>query len=310
MLAVPLSGCASATNYLDPAGPMFMGHAAGAAPATVELRVVTLNLKFGTHVERAERLFAATPQLAGADLIVLQEMDEPGTARFGSGLGMNYLYVPSAIHSTTRRDFGVAILSRWTIDDAKKIPLPHRHRFRKLQRAAAAATVRTALGDVRVYAVHLETRLGASDRDRRDQVDEVLRDVDGWSGIVVIAGDFNDRDAAAHAARAGFAWPTSHVHDDAAVMDVDHILVRGLCAAGAASAGKARDDFGASDHRAVWVVVRRCDAASPPGRRRFAVFRAKAMRVDPGEFGAKEKDLGGVVDPDHQHRDRAGRSET
>ena len=209
-------------------------------------------------MERAERLFAETPPLAAADVVVLQEMDEPGTARLASALHMNYVYVPSAIHPATRRDFGVAILSRWVIDDAKKIPLPHRHRFRKLQRAAAGAIVRTPLGDVRVYAVHLETALGASDRDRRDQVDAILQDVAAWSGLALIAGDFNDRDAAAYAARAGFSWPTSHVHDDAAFMDVDHILVRGLCTMGATSAGNARDDFGASDHRAVWAVVRRC----------------------------------------------------
>ena len=260
LLAVALSGCATAINYLDPAGPIFVGHVAGPDLAVDELRVVTFNLKFGVHVDRALQLFRQAP-LDSADIVVLQEMDAPGAAQLASAMGMNHIYVPSAIHPATKRDFGVAILTRWPATDARKIALPHRHRFRKLQRAAAAATVHTPLGDVRVYSLHLETQLGASDGDRRDQVDAILEDVAQWSGSAVMAGDFNDREAAAYTARAGFAWPTARVHDDAFVRDVDHILIRGLCSATPA-AGKARDDLDASDHRAVWAVVRRCESGS------------------------------------------------
>ena len=260
--AAALAGCATATNYLDPAGPIFVGRATPSQATTDELRIVTFNLKFGVHVDRALQLFRQTPLVAVADIIVLQEMDGPGTEQLASALAMNYVYVPSAIHPATGRDFGVAILTRWSVSDAKKIPLPHRHRFRKLQRAAAAATVHTPLGDARVYSVHLETQLGASDGDRRHQVDAVLQDVAAFPGIAVIAGDFNDRDAAAHAARAGFTWPTSRVHDDAFAMDVDHILVRGLCAPATAAAGKVRDELDVSDHRAVWAVVGRCGSGS------------------------------------------------
>ena len=258
LLAAMLSGCATAKNYVDPAGPIFVGRTTSPLATSDQLRVVTFNLKFGVHVDRARQLFRQTSSLADADIIVLQEMDGPGTEQLAGAMGMNHVYVPSAIHPATTRDFGVAILTRWPVADERKIPLPHRHRFRKLQRAAAAATVDTPLGEVRVYSLHLETQLGASDGDRREQVDAILQDVAAWPGLAVIAGDFNDRDAAAHAARAGFTWPTARVHDDAFMMDVDHILVRGLCAPASAAAGKVRDDLDVSDHRAVWVVVRRC----------------------------------------------------
>ncbi len=262
LLAVTPSGCATARNYLDPAGPIVIGRSMPAPAPSEQLRVVTFNVKFGVRIERAVQLFRQAPTLAGADIVVLQEMDGPGTEQVAKALGMNHLYVPSAIHPATKRDFGVAVLTRWPIEDARKILLPHRHRFRKLQRAAAAATVQTPLGAVRVYALHLETQLGASDGDRRHQVDAILEDVSTWAGIAVIAGDFNDRDAAAHAARAGFTWPTARVHDDAVLMDVDHILVRGLCVPAPADAGKTRDDLGVSDHRPVWAVMRRCEHAS------------------------------------------------
>jgi endonuclease/exonuclease/phosphatase family metal-dependent hydrolase len=187
-------------------------------------------------------------------------MDGSGTERLARDLGVNYVYVPSAVHPSSHRDIGVAILSPWRIDDVGKVPLPNEHRIRRMRRAAARATVHTAVGNVRIYAVHLETPFGASDRDRRAQAKTVLDDATGWDGPVVIAGDFNGTGGAREIAKAGFLWLTRDVHNTSWLFDFDHILVRGLCAAGNPAAARGPDARGVSDHRPVWAVVSPCSS--------------------------------------------------
>src|SRR5262249_53492759 len=152
-LAVSISsavGCATARNYDDPAGPIVVGpQATTTRPASRELRVVTFNLKLGEHVDRASDLLSRPGPQHDADVLVLQEMDAPGTEALARTLGLNYVYVPAAIYPSSRRDFGVAILSPWTLDETRKILLPHLHRIRKMRRVAAVATVHTEAGAVR-----------------------------------------------------------------------------------------------------------------------------------------------------------------
>jgi len=253
-----LQGCATAQNYLDPAGPLVVGGHALSTVNRSELRIVTFNIRYGEHAERAIDLLSHDRSLAGADVLLLQEMDPAGVELVARGLGMNYVYVPSAIHPASDRDFGVAILAPWPVRDARKLPLPHSHRFRKLRRAAAAAVVDTPLGEVRVYAVHLETPFGASGRVRRDQVMTVLHAAEEGNAPVIVAGDFNGRDAAETIARGGFEWLTREVRRTSRLFSIDHILVRGLCAGAHPSAGKGPNTRGVSDHRPVWAVVRRC----------------------------------------------------
>lgn len=251
-------GCATAHNYSDPSGPVIVGAHSSAVRSSDEIRVVTWNLKFGEHIDRAGDLLSRPGPLADSDVLVLQEMDGTGTETLARDLGLNYVYVPSAIHPSTHRDFGVAVLSPWPLEDARKILLPHHHRFRKLRRAAAAVTIVSPVGRLQVYAVHLETPFGAWSRARRDQARTILADAKDSTGPVVVAGDFNGRSGAEELSTAGFLWLTRSVHDGALFFDFDHILARGLCAAGESAAGVARDDVHASDHRPVWARLRSC----------------------------------------------------
>jgi endonuclease/exonuclease/phosphatase family metal-dependent hydrolase len=259
---VVTAGCASARNYEQPDGPILVGPAVSHPTSlrrSSEIRLVTFNIEFGQHVDKAAILLSRYGPLHGADVICLQEMDEPGTATLARVLEMNYVYIPSAIHPSPDRDFGVAILSRWPIEDARKVPLPHEHRFRKLRRAAAAATVLAPIGPLRVYSVHLETAFGLwRGKHRREQARAILHDAMDWPGPIVIAGDFNGRAGADEIAKAGYVWLTERLHKDAFLFDFDHMLVRGLCTVGDRPAGKARDEIGASDHRPVWAVARPC----------------------------------------------------
>jgi endonuclease/exonuclease/phosphatase family metal-dependent hydrolase len=149
------AGCRSGLNYPNPLGPRYAGAvspvpAAPPHPDPAVIRVVTFNIAYGRHIERAiELLQAPLPQpLRSADIISLQEMDAASTARIAGVLGMSYVYYPAIVHPKTGRDFGNAILSRWPIVADAKIVLPHLARFRHTERIATAATI--LIGDVAV----------------------------------------------------------------------------------------------------------------------------------------------------------------
>jgi endonuclease/exonuclease/phosphatase family metal-dependent hydrolase len=265
ILALVAVACATARNYDDPSGPIVAGRAPAARisarPQGVHarsLRIVTFNVEFARHVDRAAALLSEPGPLHDADILLLQEMDAPGTKQIADRVGMNYAYVPSAVHPSSRRDIGVAVLSAWPILDTRKVPLPHPHRFRKLHRSALEATVESPLGLVRVYSVHFETLLGASGHARRDQARTILDAASAWSGPVIVGGDFNGRGAADEMARAGFVWLTRSVHHTSRIFDLDQILVRGLCPAGHPEAAKVNGPTGISDHHPVWSVVGPC----------------------------------------------------
>ncbi len=260
-VAVSLSlavGCATVRNYEDPVQPVYAGGSLAGDRGGQTLRVVTFNLKWGRHFDRAADLFSRPGPLRDADLVVLQEMDPAGTERLARALGVSYVYVPSAVHPVPKQDFGVALLSPWPLEEPRKLLLPHQHRFRKLRRAAAVATLRSPLGPVRVYGIHFESPAGAWDRVRRDQAQAVLADAAGWAGPVVVVGDFNGRAGPQVLASAGFSWPTEKVKNTAGPFDFDHVLARGLCPAGPGAAAAAEDETDASDHDPVWAVLAPC----------------------------------------------------
>jgi endonuclease/exonuclease/phosphatase family metal-dependent hydrolase len=245
-------------NYEDPGIPVYAGGSPAGGRAGQALRVVTFNLKWGREVDRAAELLTHPGPLRDADLLVLQEMDQPGTERLARALGFSYVYVPSAVHPVPKQDFGVALLSPWPLEEPRKLLLPHRNRFRKLRRSAAVATLRSPLGPVRVYGVHFESAAGAWDRVRREQAQAVLADAVGWGGPVVVAGDFNGRVGAGVLEGAGFSWATKAVKNTLGPFDYDHVLARGLCPAGSAAAAAAEDETDASDHDPVWAVLAPC----------------------------------------------------
>jgi endonuclease/exonuclease/phosphatase family metal-dependent hydrolase len=193
--------------------------------------------------------------LRQADLLLLQEMDAPGTERISRALGMNSVYYPSAVHPHNGGDFGNALLSPWPIEDPRKLLLPHESRVIKLRRMATVGRVRVAGRPLRVYSIHVETVLRLRGAARREQVQAILDDAASSPDPVVIAGDLNSRGLAPLFERAGYWWLTRDVHDTAAWFDLDHVFVRGLHPAAQPAAG-AEESRGASDHKPVWAVLR------------------------------------------------------
>jgi endonuclease/exonuclease/phosphatase family metal-dependent hydrolase len=206
------------------------------------------------EVDRAIEVLESD-SLRGADVLALQEMDEAGVDRIARAFGLNYAYYPASIHPASGDYFGPAVLSRWPIERSWKLLLPHGGWTRGQRRTATAAILRVRETRLLVYAVHLETPVQISDRERRDQAMAVVTDAADYQGPVVIAGDFNSEGIGGFLTGQGYAWLTKRVGPTVSWLSWDHIFVRGLSPATPPSAGVIRDNRGASDHHPVWTVV-------------------------------------------------------
>jgi endonuclease/exonuclease/phosphatase family metal-dependent hydrolase len=264
LVALPLllgTGCKTAQNYLDPAGPVYRGSSGVVSPGDPDLRIVTFNIAYALEVDRAIDAFTHHPALRDADVVVLQEMDAPGTEKIARALGMSYVYYPVSLNPKYGRDFGNAILSPWPIEESRKILLPHKSRILQQGRAAVAARVRVADRVFQVYCVHLGSPFGASPGDRRRQAAVVLADARQVTDPVIVAGDFNSHGIGDRFLAEGFDWPTRDVGNSVRGFSFDHIFVRGLKTT-AVEAGVAREVKDASDHRPVWAELVASEASS------------------------------------------------
>jgi endonuclease/exonuclease/phosphatase family metal-dependent hydrolase len=260
--ALLASACATAHNYLEADRPLYQGSFAPAAaerPVPDTLRVVTYNIEVGAHVKEATDVLRHRPELGQADVILLQEMDEPGVRAIAEALSLGYVYCPSSRHTKQERDIGNAILSPWPIEERWKVRLPHLARLSGHARSAVGARLRIGERGLRVYSLHLATLIGLSKRQRREQLEAVITHASASDEPVVIAGDFNGKDMAKHLSQRGFAWPTRGIGQTSTLLkfSFDHVLVRGLVPAADPGRGVLRDvPQGISDHFPVWTVLR------------------------------------------------------
>jgi endonuclease/exonuclease/phosphatase family metal-dependent hydrolase len=249
------SGCAPTTNLLSADQPRFLGsYAPPSTSSSSALRVVTFNIRESREIDRAIEVLRSD-SVRGADVVALQEMSESGVDRIARSLHFNYAYYPAVIHHRTGGYYGPAILSRWPIERSWKVRLPYGSWDRGQRRTATAAVVRANGLRILVYAVHLETVVKMSPAKRAEQALAVTEDAKGFSGPVVIAGDFNDYGMAATIHHQGYTWLTEWVGATHTIFSMDHILTRGLVSAQPESVGMVREVRGASDHHPVWAVL-------------------------------------------------------
>jgi len=257
LVALGLCGCTLEANYLDAVGPRFAGsHAAGPQAPANGLLVVSYNLAFGREVDRAIGALQQPP-LAGADLILMQEMDSEGVDRIAAALKLHWVYYPASIKMG--RDWGNAILSRWPLSEDRKLLLPHGDPYSNTRRIAVAARADVGGRPVLVYSTHIATPslgLGA----RLDQIQKIVDDAAG-AMPAVIGGDFNtgdpgSRDQVLEIMRVGrFAWASDHAKDSGSRLGfritLDYVFARDLAASASGTFG---GDAG-SDHQPVWVEL-------------------------------------------------------
>jgi endonuclease/exonuclease/phosphatase family metal-dependent hydrolase len=216
------------------------------------LLVVSFNVENSQEVDSALKVLTTEPDLRGADIVLLQEVDENGARRMASALTMGFVYYPAILRKATGLNFGNAVLSRWPLKDDEKLILPHRAIFGRTQRIATSVTVQVGSTPIRVYSVHLATPVNLALRDRQDQIRAVLRDAARYPHVI-IGGDLNSGSLGSLAEERGFAWPTRKGPRTVFFGRWDHIFFKGLLPPDPGGSGTVLDNRGASDHLPVWA---------------------------------------------------------
>jgi endonuclease/exonuclease/phosphatase family metal-dependent hydrolase len=178
--ALLILGCASTAplNYLDPSGPRYAGSFSAGEPVSESFSdladgnatflVASFNVKLGEEPQNALKVLR-NAGLDQADLVQLQEMDLESTIEIASELGLEYVYYPAAIHPSSDRLFGVAILSPWPIRNDYKICLPD---FRDSRDPAAkvAAVAVVWIKGIPVGVVNAHLQLGLTPEQTEEQM--------------------------------------------------------------------------------------------------------------------------------------------
>ncbi len=239
--------------------------------APAELKVVSYNIRYraGDDLEQLVKLLKEDPEIGGAHVIGLQEVDRNkrrtgnvNTARqLADALGMRYAWAaPPDTDGDGEEETGVAILSVFPLTDVSRVLLTHEGPDGR-RRVAIGATVQVGRTPVRVYSVHAETRMPVEKKVEHWQavLDDLRLHADA-AGVIVV-GDFNTiKGKDVKAARrlftdAGFKTPLA---DDRKTwrtfvikLKLDWLWLRGL-EARSSGIDKAVD---LSDHWPLWATV-------------------------------------------------------
>jgi endonuclease/exonuclease/phosphatase family metal-dependent hydrolase len=249
-----------------------VGGDAKAEKVPAELKVVSYNIRYraGEDLKRLVKLLKDDPEIGGAQVIGLQEVDRNkrrtgnvNTARLiAEGLGMRYAWAaPPDADGDGEEETGVALLSVFPLSDVARVLLTHEGPDGR-RRVAVGATVQVGRTPLRVYSVHAETRMPVEKKvEHWRAVLEDLRQHPEAAGAVVL-GDFNTiKGKDVKAARrlfteAGFETPLA---DDETTwktfvvrLKLDWLWLRGL---EARSAGIDKD-VELSDHWPLWATVK------------------------------------------------------
>lgn len=161
------------------------------------IRVVSFNVHHGDDIPALVAAIRSHADLCAADVWLLQEIESfpaEGKSRaqkLAEALRLNYVYAPARLKEAGDGTHGLAILSRFPLSEVEVIPLKqHELGVNTRRRIALGATL--ALGErrLRVYNLHLDTRINAGQRieQLRDIVEAAARQP---LREVILGGDFN-----------------------------------------------------------------------------------------------------------------------
>jgi endonuclease/exonuclease/phosphatase family metal-dependent hydrolase len=195
LLALPLTAqdATAAAGDLQPE----VGHLLPPPSATPKsLRAVSFNVHYAHDVPALAKSIRASSVLNKADLLLLQEIEShpsEGTSRtrqLAEALCLNYVYAP-ARKTEEGGTHGLAVLSRFPLRAVEVLPLPRYDLgYNTRRRIALGVTVDVNKHPLRVYNVHLDTRINT--QDRLAQVRPVVEAAQGAPlQEVIIGGDFN-----------------------------------------------------------------------------------------------------------------------
>lgn len=168
---------------------------------TAEIKIVSYNIRWrgGDELKHLARLLKEDPEIGGAAILGLQEVDRhkkrtghSNTVKaLADELGLHYAWAaPPAAKPTDEEETGVAILSMYPLSDVKRIVLPNAGPNQR-RRVALGATVDMEGRQWRVYSAHAETRISVD--KKMEQFNAILEDLARYSLEMpaVVMGDFN-----------------------------------------------------------------------------------------------------------------------
>jgi endonuclease/exonuclease/phosphatase family metal-dependent hydrolase len=258
---VCLVSCVSGQDYLDPEGPVYEGdYAAPADTFDGILKVVTWNLKFAENPDEAIAVLAQVEELRDADVLLLQEMDQVSVDAIARELDFNYVYYPATIHPHHEKNYGTAILTKWSIVNHSKIPLPNSVSRVKQLRIAMMAEIQVEESLLDVYNTHLEISWMLA-RNGRTQADYLFSQIDPHADWTIVGGDFNSwspgsigylEDMSVKAGISRVTAGTGHTFDYRGLrLTLDHLFSSGVRNV---ESGVWRGTD-ASDHYPVWARI-------------------------------------------------------
>jgi endonuclease/exonuclease/phosphatase family metal-dependent hydrolase len=162
-----------------------------------------------------ERLmaFARMVEQERIDILLLQEVASKSDLHAGEWLadrlGMAYVYGRANGHTSIGFEEGLALLSRFPLED------PHIERLGNswnpfIHRAALGARVDTPCGEISAFSVHLSL----TPRENAHQQEKLRQLIDRWSNghPVVVGGDFNASETTARIKQAKADWLDTYRH--------------------------------------------------------------------------------------------------
>jgi endonuclease/exonuclease/phosphatase family metal-dependent hydrolase len=182
------------------------------------LRAVQWNIEHGNAYPLIEEALRTHPELAGADLVTLDEVDL-GMARSGNrdvagalaaALGLHAAWAPLFLETTAGRDddvrtaagaanrealFGLAMLSRWPMRDVRLVELPGPERYQfEVERMlgghiALVAVIERPNAPFVAVATHLE--IHRTRAHRAIQMRMLLQALRDETRPLILSGDFN-----------------------------------------------------------------------------------------------------------------------
>ena len=166
-----------------------------------EIKVVSYNIRWraGDELKRLAKLLNDDPEIGGASILCLQEVDRQkkrtgnsNTAKtLADELGMHYAWAaPPTAKPGDEEETGVVILTAYPLADVRRIVLPNPGPNQR-RRVALGATIEINGRKWRIYSVHAETRIPLD--KKMEQYNAVLQDLSQFPANTpaIVMGDFN-----------------------------------------------------------------------------------------------------------------------
>lgn len=161
------------------------------------LRITSFNVHYGRKTEKIAKVLKGNDNLSKTDILLLQEVEDhpqegsPRALRIASALGYYCSYAPARPAKKTGGTHGLAILSKYPLEEIRTLHLPYyKMYFNSRKRIAQVCRVKAKGTSFYLCNIHLDARLNA--RHRIEQLAYAIKYLKSrLPHPLVIGGDLN-----------------------------------------------------------------------------------------------------------------------